>query len=139
MSKLSAFLNPVTSSDSTAEVVISNRFVDEKGNPIPFKVRAITQGENEAIIRKATTAKRVKGQLTEHVDNLEVTRQLVVAATVYPDFRDPELCQGFGVMDPLEVPGKMLLVGEYKTLLSAISEVSGFDIEGEDLEEEAKN
>ena len=42
MSKLSAFLHPVVE-NKEKEVVISNRFLDEKGNPIPFKIRAITQ------------------------------------------------------------------------------------------------
>ena len=42
MSKLSAFLHPVTTSEEK-EVVISNRFQDESGQPVPFKIRALTQ------------------------------------------------------------------------------------------------
>ena len=37
MSKLSAFLHPVTTSEEK-EVVISNRFQDESGQPVPFKI-----------------------------------------------------------------------------------------------------
>lgn len=50
MSKLSAFLHPVTTSEEK-EVVISNRFQDESGQPVPFKIRALTQEENDAITR----------------------------------------------------------------------------------------
>ena len=39
-------------------------------------------------------------------------------------------------MDPLEVPGKMLLVGEFDRLSAAILSLSGLD---EDPEELAKN
>lgn len=53
MSKLSAFLHPVTTSEEK-EVVISNRFQDESGQPVPFKIRALTQEENDAITRQAT-------------------------------------------------------------------------------------
>ena len=53
MSKLSAFLNPVTTREEK-EVVVSRRFQDEKGDPVPFRFRALTQEENEAIVRQAT-------------------------------------------------------------------------------------
>ena len=39
-------------------------------------------------------------------------------------------------MDPLEVPGRMLLAGEYERLSREILSLSGFD---DDLEEQAKN
>ena len=53
-----------------------------------------------------------------------------------PDFRSEELCKAYGVMDPLEVPGRMLLAGEYERLSREILSLSGFD---DDLEEQAKN
>ena len=51
MSKLSAFLHPVTTSEEK-EVVISNRFQDENGRPVPFKIRALTQEENDAFVKQ---------------------------------------------------------------------------------------
>ena len=39
MSRLSAFLHPVPVQQEK-EVVISDRFVDENGNVVPFKIRA---------------------------------------------------------------------------------------------------
>lgn len=38
MSKLSAFLHPIINQEEK-EIVISRRFVDEQGEPIPFKIR----------------------------------------------------------------------------------------------------
>lgn len=135
MSKLSAFLNPVTS-DEEKEIVISKRFVDEKGDPIPFRIRAITQAENDQIIKASKRSVKVNGVMQEKLDTTEMSRRLVVEGTVYPDFRDSELCNGYGTMNPYEVPGKMLLAGEYSNLLAEINKLSGFDV---DVEEEAKN
>ena len=134
MSKLSTFLHPVAVSEEK-EIVISKRFQDEKGNPVPFKIRALTQEENDTITKQATRRAKVNGQMVEQLDSTDFSRRMVVAAMVEPDFRAKELCDAYGVLDPLMVPGKMLLSGEYAKLLRAITELSGF----EDMEDEVKN
>lgn len=134
MSKLSAFLNPVTSGEEK-EIVISKRFLDENGAPMPFKIRALSQEETDAITKKATRQMKINGQTTEKLDSVDFSHRMVVAATVEPDFTSKEICDHFGVMDPLLVPGKMLLSGEYAKLMQEISALSGFN----DLEAEVKN
>lgn len=134
MSKLSAFLNPVSAGEEK-EVVISNRFVDEKGAVVPFKIRAITQEENDEIIKKSTRRVKENGQTVERLDNVEFSRRMVVTATVEPDFTQKEMCEAYGVIDPTMVPGKMLLSGEYAKLMKEISALSGFD----SVEDELKN
>lgn len=134
MSKLSAFLNPVTSGEEK-EIVISNRFLDENGAPVPFKIRALSQEETDTITKKATRQMKINGQTTEKLDSVDFSHRMVVAATVEPDFTSKEICDHFGVMDPLLVPGKMLLSGEYAKLMQEISALSGFN----DLEAEVKN
>ena len=135
MSNLSAFLNPVNPVERK-EVIISDRFVDEKGKPVPFVIRPLTQEENDRLIRQSTRRVKVNGQLVEQLDQTEYGRRVVVAAAVEPDFTASELCKAYGTLDPIEVPGKMLLVGEYGKLSRAILELSGLD---DDLEEQAKN
>lgn len=135
MSKLSAFLNPVTTQEEK-EVVISKRFLDEKGNPVPFKIRALTQEENDKITKQATRRTKESGQSVERLDNADYARRIILEATVEPDFRAKEMCDRYGVLDPLQVPGKMLLSGEYRKLMDAILELSGF---GDPLEDEVKN
>ena len=84
--------------------------------------------------------KTVKGKngREARTDNITYTRRLVVAATVEPDFFCKEICDAYGVMDPLLVPGKMLLPGEYQRLADAILELSGFD-DTDAVREEVKN
>lgn len=150
MSNLSAFLHPVQVSEEK-EIIISERFVqrDEKGEPVkdkagnyipvPFKIRSLTQEENDALLKKArrTRKSKVNGQIQEYTDNIEYSRSLVVAATVDPDFTSEEMCKGYGVLDPNLVPAKMLHTGEYSKLVQAITELSGF--EDDLVADEAKN
>lgn len=135
MSRLSAFLHPVPVQQEK-EVVISDRFVDENGNVVPFKIRALTQEENEALVKRSRHMRRIDGQWQEKLDNMELSRRTVVAATVEPGFSSQEMCDAYGVLDPLMVPGKMLLSGEYARLMQEITDLSGFDA---DIGEEAKN
>ena len=135
MSALSAFLHPAVTCEEK-EVIISKRFLSEDGKPVPFKIRALTQEKSADIIRTATRMKLVNGQLQESVDANELSARTIVEATVFPDFRSAELCEAYGTKDPVQVPGKMLLAGEFGRLIDAVSKLSGFD---KSLDEEAKN
>ena len=135
MSALSAFLHPAVTREEK-EVIISKRFLGEDGKPVPFKIRSLTQEENAAIIKAATRQKKVDGQWQDSIDANELSARTVVEATIFPDFRSAELCEKYGTTDPVQVPGKMLLAGEFARLIDAVSKLSGFD---KSLDEEAKN
>lgn len=135
MSRLSAFLHPVQTTEER-EVVISRRFLDEDGTPVPFKIRALTQEQNDALTARCRRVQTVAGRRQEYLDTAQLNRELVVAATVEPDFASTEVCEAYGTRIPTQVPGKMLLAGEYDALLKAILDLSGFDT---GAEEEAKN
>ena len=118
------------------EVIISERFVGEDGKPVPFKIRPLTQEENDALVKRAKRTRTVNGMVQEYVDSSILSKSIVLAATVEPNFADKELCDTYGVLDPAMVPGKMLLSGEYAKLSQAINDLSGFN---SNVEEEAKN
>lgn len=136
MSKLSAFLNPVSFGEEK-DVVVSQRFLDENGNPVPFHIRALTQAENEEIIKKCNTYRKVKGQQVEFFDQPRYSRELVLAAVVSPDLRSAEICNKYGVADPSYAASAMLLSGEFTALLQEILALSGF--EDSDVQQQAKN
>lgn len=138
MSNLYAFLHPVQVQEEK-EIIISERFVDEEGQVVPFRIKALTQEENDQIIKKSyRRVQNQRGQWEKELDGTEYNRRLVVAATVWPDFTAKELCEAKGTLDPLEVPGKMLLAGEYAALVEAISIHSGFGAGNQEMAE-AKN
>lgn len=139
MSRLSAFLHPVQTAVEK-EVLISTRFQDENGEPVPFRIRAITQEQNDALTAKCRRVQTVGGRRQEYLDTAQLNRELVAAATVEPDFSSAEVCEAYGTKIPTQVPGRMLLAGEYDALLKAILELSGFDTgTAAAEEEEAKN
>lgn len=138
MNNLHAFLHPIQG-DETREVVISPRFRDEDGNPVPFRIRALTQEENDRLTMQSMRLVKGGKRGEKQLDELSYGRRLILAATVEPDFTSAELCSAYGVMDPMELPGKMLLAGEYSKLSKEIMELSGFSANLDDLEEQAKN
>ena len=136
MSKISAFLHPVTTRVEK-EVVVSDRFVDENGKPATFKIRALTQEENDTIASAATRVVEKNGQRVEYLDSVDYVRRLVVAATVEPDLTSKELCDAYGVVSPKMVAVKMLLAGEYNSLVAEITGLSKVSIKAR--EDDVKN
>ena len=122
--------------------VVSKRFVDEKGEPIPWELCCITSEEDEAI-RKACT-KRVpipgkKNQYTQEIDYNLYLGKLAARCTVFPNLNDKELQDSYGVMGADALLKKMLKPGEYADYLQKVQEVNGFEVTFEDAVEEAKN
>ena len=141
MGDIKGFMIPL-GTEETKDVIISKRFKDKDGNPLPFKIKALTQEENEAI-RKLSSKPIKKNGMTvgQDIDSAQYGKRLVVKSVVEPNFADKDLCQFYGTLDPLEVPNKMLLAGEYAKLVKAINELNDFvtDDNIEDAEEVAKN
>jgi hypothetical protein len=139
MGVLEAFLHPIAV-EETKKVEVSKRFVGEDGKPVPFEIKTIPQGDNSQLIKKYTRRKLVNGTTTEIFDTTAYTNALIVECTVQPDFQDSRMCEAYGVLDPMMVPGKMLLSGEYSALVGEIMKLNGFDADSllRD-EEEAKN
>lgn len=136
MSNLSAFLHPDV--PERQEIVISSRFKDEEGNVVPFVIRPLTAEENNLLVKKYSPSVRDKnGNEKKKFNPTEYQKAFIVAGTVEPDFTSKEICDAYGVLDPMEVPGKMLLAGEYMKLSDAIMKLSGLD--DEEAETEAKN
>lgn len=125
----------------TRSIIISDRFKDKDGNPVPFVIKVLTQEENEKLHKRASKPVKKNGVVvTETTDSELYGKLLVLESVVEPNLRDAELGKFYGTMDPLEVASKMLTAGEYGKLANAISDLNGFsDIEVEVLEEEAKN
>ncbi|WP_139491789.1 phage tail assembly chaperone [Brevibacillus dissolubilis] len=125
----------------TEEVVVSKRYTDEDGNPIPFVLKAIDTRRIEELQDECTIAQMKKGKkVGETVDWKRFASRLAVETTVYPNFKDPELLKSYNVVDPSELIKEILSVGgEYAELVQAVQRVNGFDQDFEELVEDAKN
>lgn len=137
-SNFTAFMADKTTNFEPVEVIVSSRF-KAGGKPVPFKIRPITQDDNEAIIRECTRnyvdpGTRVRRQ---KLDDALYSAELIARCTVYPDLNDAALQDSYKAVGAADLARKMLLPGEFRRLVDAISGVCGFDTAG-DLET-AKN
>lgn len=142
MSNLQAFFAQNVEKVGLEEHVVSERFKDEKGNPIPWKFGAI-DGEVDTANRKAsTTRKPVPGKKGLYMPETDTDLYLLknaVSTIKFPDLNNAELQSSYGVMGAEALLQKMLLPGEFTKVKQIVQEVNGFDVGMDELVEEAKN
>lgn len=141
MGSIKAFLQPPVM-EETKEVIVSKRFKDENGNPVPFVIRVIDQETNDKLINQATRKVKKNGQIIRDFDEERYAKLLLSSCVVEPDFKNSEICAYYKAVDPLDVPGRMLNVGEYNYLVKKIRELNEIALSDEEFEglvEEAKN
>lgn len=139
--QLKAFFKDNTSVEATDEVIISNRFKTENGDSIKFKIRSITQEENDQITKQCEKKYKDRtGQYIIESDKKLYIAKLIVKSTLFPDFNNAELQNSYGVPgQPEKLVTRMLNPGEYTNLLTAINAINGFDNDINEDIEEAKN
>lgn len=142
MGNLSAFLAENAVKVENTKYVVSKRFRDAEGDPIPWEIQCITSTEDEAL-RKSCT-KRVplpgkRNQYTQETDYNAYLGKLAARCTAFPNLSDAELQNSYGVMGADALLKTMLTPGEYAEYLVRVQEVNGFDVTMEDAVEEAKN
>ena len=123
-------------------VIVSKRFVDEDGNIIPFRIKPISSKRIEQIQEDCTTPIKRKGRLTgeEKIDYNRFGARIGIESTVYPNFRDADLLQDYGLVDPVDLAKEILSVGgEYAEWISQVQRINGFDEDFEELVKSAKN
>lgn len=142
MANLSAFLAQNAVKVENVKHVVSKRFLDKNGEPIPWEICCITSTEDEAL-RKACT-KRVpipgkRNQYTQETDYNLYLGKLAARCTAFPNLNDAELQNSYGVMGADALLKTMLTPGEYADYLTKIQEVNGFEVSFEESVDEAKN
>ena len=123
------------------EVVVSKRFLDEGGKPIPWKIRAISQEENNALQEDCIEMKPApgkagrRGQMRPVVNMSKYGVALAAACVVYPDLANKELQETYGVMDAASLLSVMLMPGEMVDLQTEVNDICGFQTFDEQVEE----
>lgn len=140
MSNLQAFFAQNAEKVETVEEVISTRFKDENGTPIPFEFRPISSEENKNIKKACTKKVRVKkGVYQDELDADAYTDKFLAASIVFPNLKDVELQKSYNVLGEVDLLRAMLLPGEYTEASLIAQSVNGYDRDMNDLVEEAKN
>ena len=114
--------------------------MDKDCNPILCEVRQLTNDEMKHI--KKTCVKQIKdkrGSVTVETDTDKMMCLMASMFTVYPDLKNAELQNSYGVYGECELLEVMLSAGELLTFEQKINEINGFDVSFEDKVDEAKN
>lgn len=131
---LAAFLQPKQVQNK--QVVISDRFLDEEGQPVPFEIRPILTDEAQELMKQNMKPEK---DGTQDFDSAGYQADLIIAAVIYPDLKDAELQKAYGVLGERELLMRMLLIGEYTQLRNKVFALSGIYDDINAKIEEAKN
>lgn len=140
MSDFSMFFAGQSPAEITEEFVVSIRFKDAEGKPVPWKLLSITEEENQECRRAAT--RKVKGKngvYTPEIDPNDYMAKLMVTSVIYPDLKNSELQKSYGVLGAESLLRKMLLPGEFAALGERVQALNGFDRDMNELVDEVKN
>ena len=127
---MKAFLKGNAIALKEKEYVASERFVDEQGNPIPWKLRVLGNDEIEAMERRCKKKEFNKNtrEYKTTTDQIALATEMVCAAVVFPNLNDADLQASYGTIGAALTVKAMLTPGEYTDLVSAVSEVSGYQM-----------
>lgn len=136
MSTLQEILNLNIVENISTYVQISDRFKDENGNILKFKIRPILFNELNNLKKRATFFdKNGKADIDEGMLNM----YCITEATIEPNFKDANSIEKLGVFTPEQYINKVLLAGEIDKLINEILKISGFLIGIEEMVADIKN
>ena len=143
MSNLSAFLKKNKKMKEKTKYAATKSLCDEKGNPLEWEIKPVSTRENDDIRDDCTIEVPVKGKPNIYrtkVNSAKYAAKMLVASVVFPDLRNAELQDSYGVSSPEDLVKEMVDdPGEYNDFVAFVNKFNGFDVSMEDKVEEAKN
>lgn len=132
---LTAFLKEnVANPFEEVDFIVSNRFKNEDG-AISWKLRAMSPDSALLATDRATV---IQGRQNKFKTD-KYFKDIVTETVIYPNLRDKELQDSYGVMEPGQLLNKMLNAQEFNRLLEKCMEINGLKKSFDDLKTEAKN
>ena len=151
MGNLSAFMRKEFKKNTLVEIEGFERFVDDKGKPVPFKVKRLGfdeinrirdfySTERVAYDKKTRRPIVVDGVVAKEVkyDNDKANANVFVEALAYPNLKDKELMEFYECDEYIQMPKKVFTPVEYNELMRRIWIVLGL-IKPDEYDEDAKN
>lgn len=121
--------------------IASQRFIDEAGKPVEWELRVVPNDEVEQITKSCRRKdfNRATRETTYTTDVNKFNLDLVCASVVYPPLDNAELQDSYKVVGAEALVKAMLTPGELSDLVSAVSEVCGYQTDMADKIKTAKN
>ncbi|MDK9580845.1 hypothetical protein QQA45_04860 [Sneathia sanguinegens] len=124
---LNVFFKENNTKIENVEYIVSNRFKDNKGNPIKWKIKILSTGEMNNLREHYTTQKLTKGILVPTIDNNNYMKAFITKCIVYPNLNDKALQDSYNVYEPYELLEEMLTVGEFNNLVGYITDLHDYN------------
>lgn len=118
------------------EIVVSDRFVDEDGNPVAWTFRLLSAKEIDDL-KNAAIVKKNKSLLK--VDTKKLIVDTISETIIYPNLKSEELQNAYGAMNISELLDKMLEGREYERFTDKLMKAQGFMDEPDVIIGDAKN
>lgn len=118
------------------EIVVSDRFVDEDGNPVAWTFRLLSAKEIDDL-KNAAIVKKNKSLLK--VDTKKLIVDTISETIVYPNLKSEELQNAYGAMNISELLDKMLEGREYERFTDKLMKAQGFMDDPDVIIGDAKN
>lgn len=141
MSELSFFLAPNVEKAENVKLAVSRRFKDGEGKPVLWEFRPFSADEDDILRKKHTKRIQVPGKKNQFAMDFDANGYLaekIAIQCVYPDLRNAELQNSWGVVGEVNLLKVMLTSDEFQELAGNLSEA--FQTETlADKVEDAKN
>lgn len=118
------------------EIVVSDRFVDEDGNPVAWTFRLLSAKEIDEL-KNAAIVKKNKSLLK--VDTKKLIVDTISETIIYPNLKSEELQNAYGAMNISELLDKMLEGREYERFTDKLMKTQGFMDDPDVIIGDAKN
>lgn len=105
------------------EIIVSDRFVDEDGNPLAWTFRLLSAKEIDEL-KNAAIVKKNKSLLK--VDTKKLIIDTISETIIYPNLKSEELQNAYGAMNISELLDKMLEGREYERFTDKLMKAQGF-------------
>ena len=135
-----AFLKTNKIAKENEFIPVSESFKDEDGNTVLWEVRQLTNEEMKFI--KKQCVKQVKdkrGGVSVETDSDKMVGLMAATSTVFPDLKNADLQNSYGVYGEVALLEAMLSAGELLAYEQEVNRINGFDVSFDDKVEEAKN
>lgn len=118
------------------EIIVSDRFVDEDGNPVAWTFRLLSAKEIDEL-KNAAIVKKNKSLLK--VDTKKLIVDTISETIIYPNLKSEELQNAYGAMNISELLDKMLEGREYERFTDKLMKAQGFMDDPDVIIGDAKN
>lgn len=118
------------------EIVVSDRFVDEDGNPVAWTFRLLSAKEIDDL-KNAAIVKKNKSLLK--VDTKKLIVDTISETIIYPNLKSEELQNAYVAMNISELLDKMLEGREYERFTDKLMKAQGFMDDPDIIIGDAKN